>query len=391
MVLAADWHYVVYHELVETASLTRDPIAHPSVEKARSEQASSTIPLEKCFEKFMEDEKLDVVCPKCLSDQHVTKSFVIWRPPPIMVVQLKRFQYNRYSRKKLTDLVQFPLENLDIDPFVASSSPFHSSSSEEGSASQTSIKTKYNLFGVVHHVGIMGGGHYVASLRDNSAALQAMYQSSAGFSTTSSSSPRADSGGGTASGLSSDAAEPASPHSPPEGVPLSKQWWCFNDSTVTAIKQEEVVSPSAYLLVYMRDDLSRGRHRVQDLFHFDEAAMEALYNAAEANQISANGAGDTKSSGDAESTLSEFVVNPISVADTATQSNSADVSGALALRSPQGKRIHSSGGPNGDPPRRKIGYTEEEFEKMMSTHPGSGERNRFSVDSASESSQCVIF
>jgi hypothetical protein len=42
----------------------------------------------------------------------------LYRTPPLLVIQLKRFQYNQVSRRKLNNLVTFPL-NVSSDPFVS--------------------------------------------------------------------------------------------------------------------------------------------------------------------------------------------------------------------------------------------------------------------------------
>ena len=46
--------------------------------------------------------------------------------------------------------------------------------------------------------------------------------------------------------------------------------------------------PSAYLLFYMRDDIARGRHRVEDIFKYDipDETMEdsGAENATDSNQ-----------------------------------------------------------------------------------------------------------
>lgn len=47
------------------------------------------------------------------------KSFKIWRQPPVLVVQLKRFQFDRTSRRKLNDPIAFPLDDLDIATYIA--------------------------------------------------------------------------------------------------------------------------------------------------------------------------------------------------------------------------------------------------------------------------------
>lgn len=122
-------------------------------------EQSSRLPLTKCLEKFTEDEMLeDVVCPECMKRQNarsiqsetgeegqhmevqdsrevvtpltsdalspvsdvtpstspepgkeevqnratMCKSISLWRLPPVLIIQLKRFQYDYYRRRKLT-------------------------------------------------------------------------------------------------------------------------------------------------------------------------------------------------------------------------------------------------------------------------------------------------
>ena len=65
------------------------------------------LPLERCLDKFTEEEPLDgIVCPKCKSDNGMRKSFALWRLPPVLVVQLKRFHFDNVSRRKLVDMVR---------------------------------------------------------------------------------------------------------------------------------------------------------------------------------------------------------------------------------------------------------------------------------------------
>jgi hypothetical protein len=39
-----------------------------------------------------------------------TKKMDLYRTPPLLVVQLKRFQFNQFSRRKLNNLVTFPVQ-----------------------------------------------------------------------------------------------------------------------------------------------------------------------------------------------------------------------------------------------------------------------------------------
>ena len=64
-----------------------------------------------------------------------------------MVISLKRFSYNRYWRDKLDTYVEFPLEGLDMAPYIINKN--------HGSA-------VYDLVAVSNHYGGMGGGHYTA-------------------------------------------------------------------------------------------------------------------------------------------------------------------------------------------------------------------------------------
>ena len=63
------------------------------------------------------------------------------------------------------------------------------------------ISTKYDLFGIVNHFGSLNGGHYTANCKN------------------------------------------------PDG-----QWYNFNDGSVSAIGNKNVVSSSAYLLFYRRKE-----------------------------------------------------------------------------------------------------------------------------------------
>ena len=49
----------------------------------------------------------------------MSKRFALWRLPPVLVVHLKRFQFDRTSRRKLTNKVDFPLEGLDLTRYLA--------------------------------------------------------------------------------------------------------------------------------------------------------------------------------------------------------------------------------------------------------------------------------
>ena len=84
-------------------------------------------------------------CPKCKDHVEAAKKFDVWKLPKILVVHLKRFQYNRYQRDKIETLVEFPITGLDLQKYVIDPNYKHS--------------TKYDLIGICNHMGHLGGGH----------------------------------------------------------------------------------------------------------------------------------------------------------------------------------------------------------------------------------------
>ncbi|XP_022187055.2 ubiquitin carboxyl-terminal hydrolase 2 [Nilaparvata lugens] len=118
------------------------------------------VPLSQCLDTFTRDEVLEAnempTCSKCKTRRKCTKSLKIQRLPMILVLHLKRFSPSESSRhsRKLTTLVEFPLENLDLSPYTDSSS-------------SSSGAPLYNLVAISKHSGTIMSGHYVAMCRQN--------------------------------------------------------------------------------------------------------------------------------------------------------------------------------------------------------------------------------
>lgn len=151
----------------------------------------------------------------------------LWRLPPVLIIQLKRFQFTQHTRRKLRDLVVFPVEGLDLSRIMASDDTISMKTNgdhtveqhdkddastkrtaEDESSRSTVSKDDgrsvmlYDLYGVVHHQGALSGGHYVASLKSE----------------------------------------------------LDGQWRLFNDAQIFEIHSRDVVDASAYILFYIRRD-----------------------------------------------------------------------------------------------------------------------------------------
>jgi len=117
------------------------------------EEDKKTITLKDCLKLFTKEEQLGVddpwYCSDCKEFRQAFKKFDLWSAPPILIIHLKRFSYRgRFSyREKLDQLVDFPLDNLDLTEYVIG---------------PTTAPSIYDLYAVSNHFGSLGGGHYTA-------------------------------------------------------------------------------------------------------------------------------------------------------------------------------------------------------------------------------------
>ena len=113
-------------------------------QKSKNEKIS----IEKCFEEFSKEEKLDRdnlwKCPNCNQSLQANKKIELYNTPKILIIHLKRFDNN----KKINTLIDFPLTNLDLKKYLSNKNIVNHS--------------KYNLFGVINHFGSLEYGHYTA-------------------------------------------------------------------------------------------------------------------------------------------------------------------------------------------------------------------------------------
>lgn len=126
-------------------------------------QSSRTAPMSllDCLDKFSESEQLQTeetfFCSKCKQHLPPRKKLDIWAVPDVLIVHLKRFQYSKgiyfVQREKITDLVEFPLQDLDLRGYV------------KGPVSEDAPPV-YDLFAVSEHSGGLGGGHYTATCKN---------------------------------------------------------------------------------------------------------------------------------------------------------------------------------------------------------------------------------
>ncbi|KAF2126189.1 cysteine proteinase [Dothidotthia symphoricarpi CBS 119687] len=120
--------------------------------KARKQHG---ITLDECF---METSKSEVLsednawfCSRCKTLRRATKTLEIWTVPDILIIHLKRFSGHRSFRDKIEELIDFPVEGLDL-------------SGKVGFPENKDLT--YDLFAVDNHYGGLGGGHYTATAQN---------------------------------------------------------------------------------------------------------------------------------------------------------------------------------------------------------------------------------
>ncbi|OHT11530.1 Clan CA, family C19, ubiquitin hydrolase-like cysteine peptidase [Tritrichomonas foetus] len=109
------------------------------------------VTLEECFKIFQKDDVLDMNnkwhCPHCDTFVCANKKMDLWKAPEVLIIHLKRFLHTASSHLKLDINVKYP-SLLDIAPYII------------GPKDEEEIK--YSLYGVIEHMGSLGGGHYTA-------------------------------------------------------------------------------------------------------------------------------------------------------------------------------------------------------------------------------------
>ncbi|XP_058013697.1 ubiquitin carboxyl-terminal hydrolase 31 [Ahaetulla prasina] len=187
----------------------------PDAESVRQQRALHQQPqsctLAQCFQLYTKEEQLAPDdawrCPHCKQLQQGSISLSLWTLPDVLIIHLKRFRQEGDRRMKLQNMVRFPLTGLDMTPHVVKRSqsswslPSHWSPWRRpyglGRDPEDFI---YDLYAVCNHHGTMQGGHYTAYCKNSVDGL----------------------------------------------------WYCFDDSEVQQLAENEVCKPTAYILFYQR-------------------------------------------------------------------------------------------------------------------------------------------
>eukprot|EP00943_MAST-04B_sp_MAST-4B-sp1_P004346 g4346.t1 len=108
----------------------------------------------------------------------------LWRLPPILIVQMKRFKFDKisYQHRKLNQRIKFPSSSssgdetiksyLDMAPYMTNSKMenfeeiepglYKAKMNREEGEDEETLCTSYDLYAVIHHSGALGSGHYLS-------------------------------------------------------------------------------------------------------------------------------------------------------------------------------------------------------------------------------------
>ncbi|KAK4055840.1 hypothetical protein OIO90_003095 [Microbotryomycetes sp. JL221] len=124
-----------------------------------------TLTIQDCLTEFTKEEQLGEndtwYCSTCKKHQQATKKVELWKVPDILVFAFKRFSSNRYSRDKIDDFIEFPLEGFDMSPYVEGAR-VEKRLAGTADVADDSESLVYDLYAVDNHFGGLGGGHYTA-------------------------------------------------------------------------------------------------------------------------------------------------------------------------------------------------------------------------------------
>lgn len=150
------------------------------------------------------------------------KQLLIYNPPAVLILHLKRFQVLRFRSTKVSKPVSFQTL-LDLAPFCSKKSrslPTFETGQE---------KVLYSLYGVVEHSGSIHGGHYVAFVKVRPPLEKDSYR-----------------WGFLPKNQSKDKMSGVEPEEPPG------KWYYVSDSFVSEVPESKVLNAQAYLLFYER-------------------------------------------------------------------------------------------------------------------------------------------
>lgn len=117
-----------------------------------------------CLDLMTKEEQLDddnkMNCEMCGLQNRAHSQSLLWKTPKVLVLHIKRFLVNSYgiTSQKITNSVEYPITNLDLEKYFDPTSPYKSSS-------------KYDLIGINIHQAFgygrnINSGHYTSIVKN---------------------------------------------------------------------------------------------------------------------------------------------------------------------------------------------------------------------------------
>ena len=173
---------------------------------------------------------------------NASKQLLIFCPPGVLTIHLKRFQQTMYNLRKVNKHVGFPI-NLNLAPFCSTTSLSMSN------VPSGATEILYTLFGVVEHSGRLGGGHYTAFVKLRTANGAENFAKKF-YSTPTAKNEEIHSLLAEIVRKSSVLEE--SPDTVEDVQEPSGKWYHISDASVSEVSEERVLKCQAYLLFYER-------------------------------------------------------------------------------------------------------------------------------------------
>ena len=94
----------------------------PDFNENKNTRATRTT-IKDCIKEFSKEEKLEGTeqwfCSLCKKFNDCSKKIDIWKSPNILIIHLKRFKYTKRSTSKIRTIVDFPINDLNLEDLVA--------------------------------------------------------------------------------------------------------------------------------------------------------------------------------------------------------------------------------------------------------------------------------
>ncbi|PFH50295.1 hypothetical protein AMATHDRAFT_4113 [Amanita thiersii Skay4041] len=132
------------------------------------------IPIQRCLDAFFNEEILEKDdswdCPQCKAKRRATKKLSLARLPPILLIQLKRFEANGRFSDKIDTFVDYPTKSLDLTNYMPPPLPpgvdkkqLNGGAPMSPDDPRTQLPPyRYELYAVTNHYGNLSSGHYTA-------------------------------------------------------------------------------------------------------------------------------------------------------------------------------------------------------------------------------------